>query len=141
MGFLSGVTKAFSNITSTVGKVGNLVGKAVDLLKKPMDSIVKPLMDLAKNAVSKAIGNIPLVGGLIKPFAEKFMNKIEDSVSEGPLKGLSSLMNTVAKKASDIDSILHQVDNACGGILNLPKEGQENLSILSAWKQAQTLLA
>ena len=141
MGFLSGVTKAFSNITSTVGKVGNLVGKAVDLLKKPMDSIVKPLMDVAKNAVSNWIGKIPLVGGMLKPFADKFLSKAEDFVTQGGIGGFSALLDKIAKKASDIDGALHQVDNACGGILNLPKEGQENLSILSAWKQAQTLLA
>jgi hypothetical protein len=138
MGFLSGITKAFSGIAKTVSKVAggvaNIAGKALNFIQSPMSAITSPLKKLAGGLLDKMPFNI---GKFAKPFVDKFIDGGASMLLGGPLAGLSQL----TKFAPTIQSIADIAEKVKAGADKVgalaEKPSLENAQNLFAYAQAQ----
>jgi hypothetical protein len=91
MGFLSGIGKVLGGIGKVAGVVGQVaggVGKVANFLKNPLASLTGPIKSAVGGLLDKLPGGI---GQMVKPFAEKFLDKGLAFLAKGPLGGLGFL--------------------------------------------------
>ncbi len=129
-GAIGGLAKGVSKVASTVG---NIAGNVKNLLSAPLSQLAAPI----KGLVGKALDKLPFgIGNMIKPFAEKFMDKGLSALSGTTLGGLgvfAKAMPTVSKIA-DLATKIADVANRVGQ--EFPAQGKLNLANIFAHAQA-----
>ena len=138
MSIFSKITGAIGNVARGVSKVagtvGNIAGNVKNLLSAPLSQLAAPI----KGLVGKALDKLPFgIGNMIKPFAEKFMDKGLSALSGTTLGGLgifAKAMPTVSKIA-DLATKVADVANRVGQ--EFPAAGKANLANIFAHAHAQ----
>lgn len=129
----------FSSIGNIVHKVTSVVDKVTNFIKAPLSFITKPLTSL----VDKLVDKLPFgLGKLVEPFVNKFLGTAVSWLAGGPLGGIMSMLSSIAPAAEGIDKVLDVADGVLnGGLKSLPSLALQNVQELSAFSQAQSLLA
>ena len=140
MSFLSKVTNFVGHAAQTVSKVAgtvsNIAGNVKNLMSAPLSQLAAPLKGLA----DKALDKLPFgIGKMIKPFADKFMDKGLSSLEGATLGGLgvfAKAMPTISKIA-DLAGKIADGANRIGQ--EFPAAGQANLQNIFAHAHAQKI--
>lgn len=130
------VGQAAQTVSKVAGTVSNIAGNVQNLLKAPLSQLAQPIKDM----VGKALDKLPFgIGNMIKPFADKFMDKGLSSLQGSTLGGLgvfAKALPTIGKIA-DLASKIADVSNRVGQ--EFPAAGQSNLANIFAHAQAAKL--